>query len=83
MGIETEKPAKKFNWFTMFWEGFTHMTQLGKTLWILVIIKLIIMFVILKPFFFHNYIKSNYETKQEQEAYMQNTLIDRSTIDKE
>ena len=62
----------------MFWEGFTHMSTLGKTLWIVVIIKLIIMFVILKPFFFPNYIKSNFETKENRQNYLRNELIDRS-----
>lgn len=73
-----EGESKRYNWFTMFWEGFKNMSTLGKTLWTLVIIKLIIMFIILRPFFFPNYIKSNFDTKEKRENYLRNELIDRS-----
>ena len=36
--------------FDLYYDGFRHMT-LGKTLWIIILIKLFIMFFILKPFF--------------------------------
>lgn len=44
--------------FDLYYDGFKHMT-LGKTLWAVIIIKLIIMFALLKVFFFPNYIKEN------------------------
>ena len=42
----------------LYYDGFLHMT-LGKTLWIIILIKLFIMFFILKPFFFPNFLKQN------------------------
>lgn len=47
-------------------EGFRNM-QLGKTLWLVIIIKLFIIFAILKVFFFHDYIGENAEKGQETE----------------
>lgn len=44
--------------FDLYYDGFKSMT-LGKTLWAVIIIKLIIMFALLKVFFFPNYIKEN------------------------
>ena len=38
-----------------YWEGFRDM-KLGKTLWLLILIKLFIMFVFLKLFFFPDYL---------------------------
>lgn len=39
--------------------------QLGKTLWAIILIKLFIMFFILKLFFFPNFIKSHAEEGKE------------------
>lgn len=37
--------------WSFYYEGFRSMT-VGKTLWMIIIIKLFIMFAILRPFFF-------------------------------
>ena len=42
----------------LYYDGFRHMT-LGKTRWAVILIKLFIIFVVLKLFFFPNYIKSH------------------------
>ena len=44
--------------FDLYYDGFKLMT-LGKTLWTVIIIKLIIMFLVLKVFFFPNFLKEN------------------------
>ncbi|MDP3479582.1 MAG: DUF4492 domain-containing protein [Desulfoprunum sp.] len=46
-------------------EGFRSMT-LGKTLWKIILIKLIVMFAILKLFFFPDFLQSNFSTDQER-----------------
>lgn len=66
----------KFNFFTMFRDGFKGMT-IGKTLWMLVIIKLIIMFLILRPFFFPNYLNSKADTDEAKADYVREQLINR------
>lgn len=46
--------------FCFYRDGFRQMT-LGKTLWKIILIKLIVMFGVLKLFFFPNYLKTNFE----------------------
>jgi hypothetical protein len=54
--------------------GFREM-KLGKTLWLIILIKLFIMFVVLKLFFFPNFLKSRFDTDEERASY----VIDRLT----
>ena len=75
--MDATKP--RFNFFIMFRDGFKNMT-LGKTLWTLVIIKLIIMFLILRPIFFPNFLNSKFEDEQSKADYVNQELIDRSII---
>lgn len=51
--------------FLFYYEGFRSMT-VGKTLWTIILIKLAIMFLVLKLFFFPNYLKSNFDTEEER-----------------
>ena len=44
--------------FDLYYDGFRQMT-LGRTLWAVILIKLFIIFVVLKLFFFPNYIKEH------------------------
>ena len=44
--------------FHLYYDGFRTMT-LGRTLWTIILIKLAIIFLVLKLFFFTNYINSN------------------------
>ncbi len=63
--------------YLFYKEGFSNMT-VGKKLWLIVIIKLFIMFAILKVFFFPNFLKKNYDTDDERGEHVTNQLIDRS-----
>jgi len=74
------KSGEKFNFFTMFRDGFKNMT-LGRTLWILVIIKLCIMFLILRPIFFPNFLSSRFDDKKSKADYVRQELIDKSEMD--
>ena len=44
--------------FDLYYDGFRSMT-LGKTLWLVILVKLFIMFFVLKLFFFPNFIKEH------------------------
>ena len=46
--------------YDLYADGFRHMT-LGKTLWVIILIKLFIMFAILKVFFFPNFLSTHAE----------------------
>lgn len=59
-----------------YWDGFKSMT-LGKTLWLIILIKLFVMFVVLKIFFFPNYL-GKFDNKEEKQNYISNELIQRS-----
>ena len=77
--MESEVKKEKFNWFTMFWEGFTGMSKLGRTLWIIVIVKLIIMFAILKLFFFPNFLKQHFSSDAERSDYIINSITNHTS----
>ena len=66
------------NLFTFYRDGFKNMT-LGRTLWTLVLIKLFIMFAILKVFFFPNFLNSKFEKEEDKAGYVKTELIERST----
>ena len=55
-------------------EGFKSMS-LGKTLWALIILKLFIMFAILKLFFFPDLLSSNYDNDDDRAQHVRNELI--------
>jgi len=50
-------------------DGFRSMT-IGKTLWLIIFVKLFIMFAILKLFFFPNFLKNNFENDSERSDYV-------------
>ena len=57
-------------------EGFRSMT-LGRTLWLIIAIKLFIMFFILRLFFFPNYL-GQFDSDSEKENHVSNELIQRA-----
>ena len=67
--------------FDLYYDGFRHMT-LGKTLWAIILIKLFIIFAILKVFFFPNFLKTHTEKGGEAE-FVSQELINRTTNDKQ
>ena len=56
-------------------EGFRSMT-LGRTLWLIILVKLFIMFFILRLFFFPNFLSSQ-PTDKDKEEYVAGELIQR------
>ena len=59
--------------YDLYYEGFRHMT-LGKTLWAVIIVKLVVIFLVLKLFFFPNFIKEHAQEGQEAEFVANQTL---------
>ena len=56
-------------------DSFKSMT-VGKTLWTLVLIKLFIMFIVLKIFFFPNYLNTNFHDEKSKADHVREQLID-------
>ena len=50
--------------YDLYYDGFRHM-RLGRTLWAIILIKLFIIFVILKLFFFPNFIREHADKGEE------------------
>ncbi|MBK6347895.1 MAG: DUF4492 domain-containing protein [Bacteroidales bacterium] len=55
--------------FRFYSDGFKSMT-LGRTLWAIILIKLFIMFAILKVFFFPNFLKTNFDNDEDRSDYV-------------
>ncbi len=51
--------------FRFYRDGFSSMT-VGRTLWKIIAIKLIVMFAVLKMFLFPNYLQTNFSTDQQR-----------------
>ena len=64
------------NIWRFYYDGFRSMT-IGKTLWLIMLIRLFIMLFILKLFFFPNYLKE-IPSDQSKSEYVGNELIERS-----
>lgn len=64
--------------YDFYLEGFKEMT-LGRTLWCIILIKLFIMFFILKLFFFPAFL-SQFKGKPAKEQHVSTELIERSAI---
>lgn len=60
--------------FNFYLEGFRSMTW-GRQLWVIIIIKLFIMFAVLRLFFFPDFLQSNFESDQERSNYVIEELI--------
>ena len=71
-----EKDNFLYRIFDLYYDGFRHMT-LGKTLWTIIIIKILIIFVILKMFFFPDFLKQKTHSGGEAD-YIINALVERS-----
>ncbi|MEG1643904.1 MAG: DUF4492 domain-containing protein [Bacteroidales bacterium] len=55
-------------------DGFKEMT-IGKVLWSIILIKLAIMFLVLKPIFFTRTIDKNATTPQEKASFVSGELL--------
>ena len=57
----------------LYAHGFKNMSRMSKTLWVVAILKLIIMFGFLKVFFFKSHL-SQYETEAEKIEHVSDRL---------
>ena len=70
-----KKDGLAYQVYNLYYEGFKNMT-LGRTLWAVILIKLFIMFAILKVFFFPNFLKEH--AQGDEAKYVATELIDRA-----
>ena len=61
--------------FYLYYDGFRSM-RLGRTLWAIILIKLFIIFAVLKLFFFPNFLKQN--AKGDEAGFVASELVERA-----
>lgn len=61
------KISKVFNFYAT---GFATMPNWARTLWIIILIKLFVMFVVLRLFFFQNELKTKFSSDEERSNHV-------------
>ncbi|MDE6085498.1 MAG: DUF4492 domain-containing protein [Muribaculaceae bacterium] len=60
--------------FCFYYDGFRSMT-VGKQLWVVIVIKLAVIFLVLKLFFFPDILKRDYDNDEDRATAVRNSLI--------
>lgn len=64
--------------YRFYLNGFREM-EIGKTLWLIILVKLFILFFVLRLFFFPSYL-GKFDTHTEKAEHVSGELIDRAII---
>lgn len=59
-----------------YFEGFRDMT-VGRTLWIIILVKLFIFFIVIKLLFFPNFLSSNFDSDEARADHVRHELTSR------
>jgi hypothetical protein len=60
--------------FRFYRDGFVQMPKWGKQVWWVILIKLFILFVVLKIFFFPNFLKTNFNNDVDRSNHVLENL---------
>ena len=71
-----QKDSFAYRVFDLYYDGFKNM-RLGRVLWAVILIKLFIIFVILKLFFFPDFLKQH--AAGDEAGYVATELVERSS----
>jgi len=58
-----------------YYDGFRSMSWWGKRVWIIILIKLFVIFIILKLFFFRDFLQKNNISDEQKSEYVRDQLI--------
>jgi hypothetical protein len=61
--------------FRFYYDGFRNMSWLGNRVWIIILIKLFVIFLILRIFFFNDFLQKNFKTEGQKSEYVLDQLI--------
>jgi hypothetical protein len=62
------------NIFQFYYHGFKSMT-VGKRLWLIIVIKLVLIFFVLKIFFFPDFLQSKFQNDAQRSNYVIEQLV--------
>lgn len=60
--------------WSFYFSGFRNMSNWSRQVWIIILVKLFIMFVILKIFFFPNFLKTNFDNDAQRSEHVLEVL---------
>ena len=69
------------NIYSFYRDGFKGMV-LGKKLWTIILIKLFVMFFILKLFFFPNFLNTKFQTDEAKGSYVLEQITREASLNK-
>ncbi|MGD0755913.1 MAG: DUF4492 domain-containing protein [Bacteroidales bacterium] len=74
------KPNNSFlnRLFRFYYDGFRNMSGWGRKVWIIILIKLFIIIVILKIFFFQDFLYKNWHNDKERSDHVLDQLTNSS-----
>ena len=61
--------------FRFYYDGFRNMSWWGKRVWLIILIKLFVIFLILKIFFFQDFLSKKYSSDEKKSEYVLDQLI--------
>jgi hypothetical protein len=61
--------------FRFYIDGFRNMSSWGRKVWIIILIKLFIMFAILRLFFFPDFLGKRYDNDNQRSEYVRNQIL--------
>lgn len=68
--------AKTVAVWRFYYDGFRSMT-VGRTLWVMILLKLFVFFVIMKMLFFPDILKRDYDSDEERASHVRHELTTR------
>ena len=63
--------------FNFYYEGFKSMT-VGRNLWVIILIKLVVIFMIFRLFFFQPFLDQKFNSKEEKSNYVIEELTNKT-----
>jgi hypothetical protein len=64
-----------YHLFRFYYDGFRNMSSWGRKVWLIVIIKLFIIFAILKLFFFPDFLQKKYNDDDQRGEYVRDQIL--------
>lgn len=66
--------------YRFYLDGFRNMPQWGRKMWLIILVKLFIMFAVLRLFFFPDYLGSRYKSDEEKSRHVLEQLTTKPDI---